>query len=95
MPFTIGWRAGSRAASDPMTAGPEEGLDRKLIEAHRRGDGDALTLLYRQAGDLAERAGDIDRACFYYVHAYVFALEAGHGAAAAIRARLRHYGRED
>lgn len=70
-------------------------LDRKLLDAHDRGDGDALTVLYRQAAELAEQAGDVDRACFFYVHAYVFALEAGHGEAEAIRARLRHYGRED
>lgn len=78
-----------------MSGGPEQGLDRKLIDAHERGDGDALTILYRQAAELAEKAGDVDRACFFYVHAYVFALEAGHGEADAILARLRHYGRED
>ncbi len=78
-----------------MSGGPEHGLDLKLIDAHRRGDGDALTTLYRQAAELAEQGGDVDRACFFYVHAYVFALEAGHGEADAIRARLKHYGRED
>ncbi|HSM39414.1 MAG TPA: hypothetical protein VK862_01585 [Afifellaceae bacterium] len=78
-----------------MSGGPEQGLDRKLIEAHGRGDGDTLTRLYRQAAELAEQAGDVDRACFFYVHAYVFALEAGHRDADAIRARLRHFGRED
>jgi hypothetical protein len=78
-----------------MPGGLERGLDRKLIDAHGRGDGDALTRLYLQAAELAEQAGDVDRACFFYVHAYVFALEAGHRDAEAIRARLRHFGRED
>ena len=77
-----------------MSAEAESDLDERLISAHERGDTDALVELYVQAGDAAEAAGDIDRACFYYVHAYVFALEAGHADAALIRARLRRHGRE-
>jgi len=77
-----------------MSSGTENKLDERLITAHERGDTDALVALYRQAGEAAEVAGDIDRACFFYVHAYVFALEAGHGDAELIRSRLLRYGRE-
>jgi hypothetical protein len=77
-----------------MPAPSLENLDRRLIAAHAAGDGDALVLLYREAGEASEEAGDTDRACFFFVHAYVFALESGHRDAEAIRARLKAYGRE-
>jgi hypothetical protein len=70
-------------------------LDDRLIAAHRQGDPALLVPLYRKAGEAAQREGDIDRACFFFVHAYVFALEAGHPDAEEIRAALRRYGREE
>ena len=51
--------------------------------------------LYCRAADLAETSGDIDRACFFLVHAYVHALENGHARTQAIRERLKRRGREE
>ncbi len=77
-----------------MAAGAADDLDARLIAAHGRGDGETLVVLYREAADAAEAQGDIDRAFFYLVHAYVFALETGHGDAESIRRRLKSGGRE-
>lgn len=77
-----------------MPASSLENLDRRMIAAHDSGDGETLVGLYRQAGEAAEDAGNIDRACFFFVHAYVFALETGHPDAEAIRVRLNAHGRE-
>lgn len=68
-------------------------LDTALIAAHAAGDGPALVRLYTQAADAVEPT-DIDAACFYLTHAYVFALEQGHPAVTTIRARLVAHGRE-
>jgi len=77
-----------------MAAGASDDLDARLIAAYERGDGDAMVALYREAGEAAEALGDVDRACFYFVHAYVFALETGHRDAESIRNRLKAHGRE-
>lgn len=66
-------------------------LDAALIRAHERGDRAALIALYTQAAD---RARDLDAACFYLTHAYVYALEAGAAEAQALHARLVARGRE-
>ena len=66
-------------------------LDQRLLQAHAAGDKPALVALYTEAADAAE---NIDAACFYLTHAYVFALETGHPAAAALHARLKAEGRE-
>jgi hypothetical protein len=66
-------------------------LDARLLAAHETGDRPALVKLYQQAAD---QALTVDAACFYLTHAYVFALEMGHGDVAAIRARLVAEGRE-
>jgi hypothetical protein len=55
-----------------------------------RGDGAALAALYAQAAD---RADDVDAACFYLTHAFVFALEEGLPEAADLNARLVAHGR--
>jgi hypothetical protein len=81
--------AGAAAKPDSET------LHKRLLAAHERGDTGALVAIYRQAGEAAEGEGDTDRACFFYVHAYVFALEAGHPDAEWIRERLRRHGREE
>ncbi|MCE8006715.1 hypothetical protein [Aestuariivita sp.] len=66
-------------------------LDSRLLAAHAAGDHVALVELYREAAD---RAASVDAACFYLTQAYVFALERGHMAAPALRARLVAQGRE-
>ncbi len=75
--------------------GGADALDRALLAAHAAGDGAALCQLYAQAADLAEAGGQVDRACFYLTHAYVFALERGDGAAGTLHARLKALGREE
>ena len=66
-------------------------LDQRLLQAHAAGDKPALVALYTEAADTAP---NIDATCFYLTHAYVFALETGHPAAAALHARLKAEGRE-
>ena len=71
-----------------------EKLNAKLLVAHDKGDVSELIKLYRAAGELREGEGDINAACFYYTHAYVFALEHGDLAASALKQKLADYGRE-
>jgi len=66
-------------------------LDTRLIAAHEAGDRRALIGLYAEAAD---RMNDLDAACFFLTHAYVFALEAGTSEAAPLHARLTAHGRE-
>lgn len=66
-------------------------LDTRLLAAHGRGDRAALVALYAEAAEAAEEE---QARCFYLTHAYVFALEAGHAQAPALRARLVAAGRE-
>lgn len=68
-------------------------LDRALLNAHDRQDTAALVRLYTFAGDQAEEAQDIDAACFYLTHAFVFALEAGAPEAQPLNKRLADRGR--
>ena len=70
-------------------------LDRALIEAHEAGDKPRLVLLYTQAANEAEAAGDIDACCFYLTQAYVFALACGAPEADSLHARLLAHGREE
>lgn len=70
-------------------------LDAALLAAHAEGDRARLVALYTVAGDQAEAGGDLDAACFYLTHAYVFALESGDARADALHARLKAHGRED
>lgn len=66
-------------------------LEARLLAAHDRGDQPALVALYVEAADQArsQQAG-----YFYLTHAYIHALELGHAAAPALRARLVAAGRE-
>ena len=66
-------------------------LNALLLAAHEAGDTPALTRLYQRAADQAD---NLDAACFYLTHAYVFALESGHPDTEAIRLRLVAEGRE-
>ncbi len=65
-------------------------LDARLLAAHARGDKDALVALYEEAAD---GANDLDAACFYLTHAYVFALDRGHDHVDRLHARLAAHGR--
>ncbi|WP_424986200.1 hypothetical protein [Microbulbifer sp. S227A] len=66
-------------------------LQERLLAAHAAHDHRALVDLYREAADTANCP---DAAGFYLTHAYVFALEQDHPAAAELRARLVREGRE-
>ncbi|WP_170410005.1 hypothetical protein [Ruegeria atlantica] len=68
-------------------------LDRLLLDAHDRSDHADLIRLYTLAADEREAAHDIDAACFYLTHAFVFALESGATEADALNQRLVAYGR--
>ncbi|WP_293576028.1 hypothetical protein [Phaeobacter sp.] len=68
-------------------------LEDALLEAHAHHDSAALIRLYGLAAEQAEAAGDIDRACFYLTHAFVFALESGSPEADPLNARLVARGR--
>ncbi|MES0864281.1 hypothetical protein ABLN87_18175 [Ruegeria sp. SCPT10] len=68
-------------------------LDRDLLDAHERYDQEALVRLYTIAADERELAQDIDAACFYLTHAFVFALEAGAPEADNLNQRLAERGR--
>lgn len=69
-------------------------LDAALLDAHQKKDSEALVMLYSKAGSEREDAGDIDAACFYFTHAYVFALESGDQRASSLIDVLLKYGRE-
>ncbi len=70
-------------------------LNMRILAGHASGDFAGLSDLYAEAGLNAEANGEIDRACFFFTQAYVFALDAGSTAAAAdLRAKLVSYGRE-
>lgn len=66
-------------------------LDQHMIAAHEAHDLAALVQLYTQAADASN---DLDAACFFLTHAYVFALEAGAPEARPLHARLKAEGRE-
>ena len=66
-------------------------LDDALLEAHAQGNTAALVTLYTQAADAAP---DLDTACFFLTHAFIFALELGDARADVLRARLVSHGRE-
>ena len=65
-------------------------LNRALLRAHATDDKPSLVQLYTQAAD---QATDVDAACFYLTHAYVFALEIDDAAVDALHARLAAEGR--
>lgn len=66
-------------------------LHAQMMAAHGAGDLPALVTLYSAAADAAP---DVDTACFYLTHAYVFALELGDARVTDLRARLVAQGRE-
>ena len=70
-------------------------LHDRLLAAHEAGNGPDLVRLYTEAANESECGGDVDAACFFLTHAYVFALEEGIDEAGALHARLVAYGREE
>ncbi|TCD15488.1 hypothetical protein E0D97_05375 [Oricola cellulosilytica] len=68
-------------------------MDSAIIAADAAGDPRALSVLYGKAALALEQKGDIESACFFYTHAFVFALEAGSEAAKTYRAALLRHGR--
>ena len=70
-------------------------LDRKLADAHSQGDAGRLAHLYAEAAQRLAAEGELDRAVFLFVNAYVWALDAGEEAVAAKAHRvLLEMGRE-
>lgn len=65
-------------------------LNAHLLAAHAAGDTSALVALYTKAAD---QAPDVDTACFFLTHAYIFALELAHPDTDALHARLKSHGR--
>ena len=65
-------------------------LQDRLLGAHACDDRSALVALYTEAADRAE---DVDAACFYLTHAYIFALEVGDPASSTLYQRLKAHGR--
>jgi hypothetical protein len=66
-------------------------LEAAILAAHAADDRRALARLYARAAD---RLNDLDAACFFLTHAYVFALETGAPEAGKLHARLKAHGRE-
>ncbi len=74
----------------------EQRLQRDMLQAHEQDDLAALPPLYLAAARLRESQGDIDAACFFYTHAYVYALDCGDREIAdTARNRLRSHGRDE
>ena len=65
-------------------------LQERLLAAHARDDRRALVVLYTEAAD---KTDDLDAACFYLTHAYIFALEMGDAATQTLYQRLKVHGR--
>jgi hypothetical protein len=65
-------------------------LQDRLLAAHACDDRAALVGLYTEAADAAP---DLDAACFYLTHAYIYALEKGDPAAEQLYCRLKTQGR--
>ncbi|WP_400087884.1 hypothetical protein [Yoonia sp. R78084] len=65
-------------------------LQDRLLDSHARDDRAALVGLYTEAADAAP---DLDTACFYLTHAYIYALEKGDPAAERLYRRLKAQGR--
>lgn len=72
-----------------------ENLNAALLDAHDRAEGGRLAELYHKAASISEQAGEMDQACFYFTHAYVFALQEGLPMAKDLHARLKTLGREE
>ena len=73
----------------------EQRLQRDMLQAHAQNDLAALPPLYLAAARWRDSQGDIDAACFFYTHAYVYALDCGDREIAdKARNRLQSHGRD-
>ncbi len=68
-------------------------LHQRMLQAHAAQDLNSLIALYSTAGKRMETRGDIDAACFYLTHAYVYALELDAPELTELQTRLAAYGR--
>jgi hypothetical protein len=68
-------------------------IDARLLDAHAGGNLVDIAFQYASAAQQAEEKGDVDKACFFLTHAWIFALEAGDPIADEHRSRLAGYGR--
>lgn len=69
-------------------------LQAELLLAHEKQDFETLSTLYSKAAFQLEASNDIDAACFYWTHAFVFALDADLDEAVEIASqKLVSYGR--
>ncbi|MCF6443579.1 hypothetical protein [Nereida sp. MMG025] len=68
-------------------------LNTQLLAAHAAGNSAALIRLYTHAADQSEENANIDEACFFLTHAYVFALESADAGLPRLAARLKKHGR--
>ena len=80
---------------NPLPQSDSHDLDQQLLAAHGAADNIALSRLYTKAGDYAESREQIEAACFYLTHAYVFALEQGLPEVKQLHERLVSHGREE
>jgi hypothetical protein len=73
----------------------EADLHQRMLRAHMEGEAGLLPALYLEAARLREAQGDTDAACFFYTHAYVYALDAGDEVIAGMaRSSLKGHGRD-
>ena len=80
----------------PVVMPDSTDLHERILAGHAAGDGHLLAQLYAEAGQLAAANGEVDKACYFFTQAYVFALEAGENAVAEkLQAILRQHGREE
>ena len=70
-------------------------VEAALLQAHQHNDVPSLITLYALAADEREQHGDIDAACFFLTHAFVFALESGSERMLELNQRLVAHGRSD
>jgi hypothetical protein len=74
---------------------PDDLLQSRMLDAHKRADLPALPALYLEAARIREQCGDVDAACYFFTHAYVYALDAGDENAARLAlGKLQVFGRE-
>lgn len=73
----------------------EADLQHRMLCAHQTGDAASLPMLYLEAARLREAQGEVDAACFFFTHAYVYALDAGDDATAQqAHSQLKAHGRD-
>ncbi|MGB7205009.1 MAG: hypothetical protein WBD37_06020 [Anderseniella sp.] len=73
----------------------EKDLQAAMLAAHEAENLLQLPPLYLEAAILRESQGDVDAACFFFTHAYVYALDCGdQHIASQAQEKLKSYGRD-